>query len=113
VAYSPVYSVPLILYTAATPNTSFAVPSGYTAVVREFDYYCALGGGVASLSLEAPGSGSPVTFAALNVSGIAATGQWQGRVALPELFELNLDITSLGVGDTIAVSGYLLQNTLS
>jgi len=113
VAFSPVYSVPLIIYTEATPNESFDVPSGYTIVVREIDYYCALGGGSMAASIELAGSGAPCTFAALNVSGINASGQWTGRVPLTEGGTLAIDVTHLGTGDSIYVGGYLLQNTLT
>lgn len=112
-AYSPVFSVPLILYSSADPIVEFEVPPGFTAVVREIDIYTEAGGAVVIAALSGPGSGIFINFASVSALGVATSGQWTGRVALPENYILGLDNASLGAGDTVYVGGYLLRNVLT
>jgi len=113
VAYSPVYSVPLILYAAATPNESFEVPSGFTVVVRDIELYTGVGDSLLTVALWAPGAPAYINFAALNAVGINSSAQWRGHVALPEGYTVGLDISEIGAGDTAYVGGYLLRNILT
>jgi hypothetical protein len=112
-SYSPVFSSQFILYTDETPNTQFAVPEGFTAVVREVDIRIAdtLAGVTVGISTDA---GAPtIWFTQLTVGVTYASAQWQGRVVCPSPGLIVLSEGSVGTGLTIYVGGYLLRNTLS
>lgn len=112
-SYSPVYSVPFIIYAPGAPNNSFEVPSGYTAVVREFDLYTELGGTQATCQLYNTVAPVYVNFAALLAVGAVTTAQWRGHVAVPGGYIIALNVDGLSTGDSAFVGGYLLQNTIS
>jgi hypothetical protein len=110
VAYSPVYSVPLVIYTPETPNESFLVPDGFTAVIREIDYYCAVGGGKVIVAIGGTAGAWFCNFASLFIAGVADSAQWTGRVTAPENYTIDLDVAAVGVDDCVYVGGYLLRN---
>jgi len=112
-SYSPVFSSQFISYTDAAPNTSFDVPTGFTAVVRDITAYATL---AATELLVQYGNGEDaplVSFAQLTLGGISAYAQWTGRVVVPAGGTIELDAGSLVSGLEIYVGGYLLRNTLS
>lgn len=112
-SYSPVFSAPFILYTDGTPNNSFLVPEGFTAVVREVDVTTELGASAFVVytadSEEAPG----VAFVYLTTEGALQSQHWEGRVVVPGEGFIGLGQYTLGVGATAYVGGYLLRNTLT
>lgn len=112
-SYSPVFSVQLILYAASTPNTSFEVPAGYTAVVRDIQAYSEAGGTGVRAFLQSGGDGPPIYFATLNAIGLNVSAQWQGRVVAQAGDLLEIDVAELGAEDTVYVGGYLLRNVLA
>jgi hypothetical protein len=105
-----VYSVSLIEYTEATPNTSFEVPMGFTAVVREVDLYAELGEEICSMYIQAPGAEVGIGFMARSATGANTSQQWTGRAVVPENYTINLNVENFGAYSAVLVSGYLLTN---
>lgn len=112
-SYSPVYSSQFIVYTPAAPNTEFLVPAGFTAVVREIDYYQEAGSSTMVVSIQDSDDAPVATFAALNLTGTINSDQWTGRVPVPAGGTIELYGVSIGTGFTAVVSGYLLRNNLT
>lgn len=112
-SYSPVFSQGFLYYTNSTPNQTFDVPLGFTAVVREVIYYCEAGGGLAVTQI-ATGPGAPyVTISTLTIAGIETVASWTGRAVVPGGGSIYISGESIGLEDTIYVGGYLLRNSLS
>jgi len=112
-SYSPVFSAQFIVYTDAAPILAYEVPSGFTAVVRDFSLYTEAGGVVGQLLL-ADAAGSPeCVVASIGALGVAAYGQWQGRIVAPGGAFLTLSLTSEDLGTSAYVGGYLLRNNLT
>lgn len=112
-SYSPVFSQGFIYYTEDAPNTTFEVPAGFTAVVRDWDLWVEAEAGGFQLEV-ATGAGAPyvavdgiVTLAALTAY------HFRGRVVVPAGGTILYNQDTLGVGATSYVGGYLLRNTLS
>ena len=109
--FSPVYSSAFIEYTAETPNSSFAVPEGFTAVIRQLSLYQEIGGWVGECyiqnSEEAPGvviwAGS-----AVGAVGYLAT---EGRWVCPGGGVITIAVSELGTSPSFYCGGYLLTNT--
>lgn len=112
-SYSPVFSSQLLLWTSSTPNLSFEVPAGFTAVVRDVQAYSLAGGTGLRVFLQSGGVGPPVYVASLQAIGENVSAQWQGRVVAYAGDTINLDVAELGADDTVYVGGYLLRNTLT
>lgn len=112
-SYSPVFSQPFIEYTSETPNREFLVPAGFTAVVRDVEYFTEIGDTLAWMISGAEGAGFGTIFAAFNTLAIFASNHWEGRVVAPEGYLLTM--TAEGIDDTFTgyCGGYLLRNTLT
>ncbi len=112
-SYSPVFSQGFVYYAPASPNASFDVPVGYTAVVREATLFSYLGGAILSVAVST-GPGAPLVWImAEEAEGAVSSAQWGGRVVVPGGGAIQIDTASIGVEDTVYVGGYLLTNTLS
>lgn len=112
-SYSPVFSQGFIYYTEAAPNNSFGVPEGFTAVLRDVQISCEAGGSLFAIYGD-NGAGAPVyTILYLEVLGATQSASWEGRVVIPGGGALSLAQTTLGVGASAYVGGYLLRNTIS
>lgn len=109
-SYSPVFSTQFLLYTDAEPNSAFAVPTGFTAVVRDFSIFCYVGAGAAQLTIQNDEDAAALTAAAVSVAGAFTYDQWQGRVVCPGDGIIGLVGTEEGTGSHIYVGGYLLRN---
>lgn len=109
-SYSPVFSQGFIYYTQSTPNTEFAVPAGFTAVVREFDVWEEAGEAVAWMGVQLSGEAPFVNVASLEPAGVNSSAQWTGRVVVPAGGNIGIAIGELGASDTAYVGGYLLRN---
>lgn len=109
-SYSPVFSSQFILYSDATPNSSFIVPTGFTAVVRDFTAYANVSGTLCNLLIGDSSLAPDVTVASLELVGIASYGQWIGRVVVPENGIIEIYSGSLVTGLQVYVGGYLLRN---
>lgn len=112
-SYSPIFSQGFIYFTDSTPNTSFEVPDGFTAVVRDVNAATSLGGVVMGVYVKLSEAAPAVIFAYSTALGEFATYQWQGRVVCPAGGIIGLDGAAVGYGLGVYVGGYLLRNTLS
>jgi hypothetical protein len=112
-SYSPVFSAPFIQYTSATPNTSFLVPAGFTAVARygviTQDYGGYAGGWYIQDSEAAPG----IFFDYNGSIGLLEVHTWEGRVVVPAGGLLNLTTSVVGSSLNAYLGGYLLRNNLT
>lgn len=104
----PVWSVPFIQYTPASPNTLFAVPAGYTAVARWGSVSQNIGGYNASWWLRDAEDSPNNTFWAGNSVGIYETAVFEGRVVVPGGGYLGLYFSELGSTPNAYLGGYLL-----
>lgn len=112
-SYSPVYSVPFIIYTPSTPNNTFEVPDGFTAVVRDMEAALDIGEAVIQLGFQLSGI-APVCYPViLQPEGIYGYQQWQGRIVVPAGGFVEFSASSLGDSPYIYVGGYLLRNVLT
>jgi hypothetical protein len=107
----PVYSSPFINWSDAAPNATFEVPSGFTAVVREFDACTVLGDVLIGLYIADSVDASAVYIHYGSVLGAAQSDQWQGRVVVPENGIIGIVGAALGYELGVYVGGYLLTNT--
>jgi len=105
-----VYSQSFINYTADTPNSSFGVPEGYTAVIRQvscwqnigaYDFQCLI-----QDSAEAP---KLVIWGVTDVS-VNDSEDVEGRWVVPELGVISIFSSAVGSAPCFYVGGYLLQN---
>lgn len=112
-SYSPVFSQDFINYTPETPNTSFEVPEGFTAVVRDCTYATYVGVGWAFIGKQSSVDAPTVWFASLAVDVVYNFSQWQGRVVVEQGGYISLNITQLADDGCVYVGGYLLRNTLT
>lgn len=102
-----------MLYNSETPNSSFEVPAGFTAVVREIDLYAELGGEGMQAFLQGPGASIGIGFAALQALGANTSVHWEGRVVAPENYLIAFNIAGVGLYSSAYVGGYLLRNNLT
>jgi len=109
-SYSPVYSAQFILYTSVDPTTSYEIPSGFTAVVRDFTGYSDGGASLCQLLIQNDGSAPELVVAQLSFAGIAAYAQWQGRVVVPAGGFILIQPGALLVNPGFYVGGYLLRD---
>jgi hypothetical protein len=112
-SYSPVFSQGFIYYTEATPNESFLVPAGFTAVVRECDLYLSEAEVAAWVGLNFDAGGGNLWFWYASGISVASSQPWRGRVVVPGGASIVVDVAALGVSDSLYVGGYLLRNSLS
>ena len=112
-SYSPVYSQAFILYTDSTPNLSFDVPEGFTAVVRQITAYTSLGGLQVVAYVLPEGGPATAVFAANNLVGVNAAWAWEGRVVQEGPGTVGINVSSEALDSSVYVGGYLLRNTLS
>ena len=111
-SYSPVFSAPFIQAIPATPNTSFEVPPGFTAVVRQFTLATTAGACLASLYFQDDEVAPPITIAYLETAGIGQSDAWEGRVVVPAGGFIAVYINDLSTGANVYAGGYLLQNVV-
>jgi hypothetical protein len=112
-SYSPVFSQGFIYLTASTPNTSFLVPEGYTAVIRQATATTVAGAAVIYFQLQNSGIAPLITWAIATITGALENWQWQGRVVVPGGGYIQVDDNYLGTQDQVYVGGYLLRDNLT
>ena len=112
-SYSPVFSSQFIVFTDAAPNTEFAVPAGFTAVVRDLTCQTNFGGVIAQAALANDVDAPDVVFAQVSTGGAPGYDQWTGRVVIPGGGFIRLFVSSVDSGTSIYVGGYLLRDTLT
>lgn len=111
-SYSPVYSAAFIEYSAATPNESFDVPAGFTAVIREFTTYDEAGGFITWCYIQNSAAAPGFVVASLQGVGVAQYDHWQGRIVVPGGGIISINASVLGNDGQIYVGGYLIRNVL-
>lgn len=103
----PVYSSRFIQQRGLSSSTSFAVPSGFIAVVRDLDAYCDATLGFADLFLEGA-TGQAIAWHHWDAT-TQDQFQWRGRqVYEPGELIVVTASTGIGVGVDVTVCGYLL-----
>lgn len=112
-SYSNVFSVPFIIYTPETPNTSFAVPEGFTAVVREMDVAQNVGDYHAALGIGLDEAAPAAYVVSATVIGETNWVQWKGRIVVPGGGFIYFGLDTIGSSVAAYVGGYLLRNTLT
>lgn len=112
-SYSPIFSSQFIVYTDSTPNTSFEVPAGFTAVLRDFTASWTLAGTYSQVTIQNDEAAPACIVAQLEMSGLVGYDQWTGRIVVPAGGVINLVIGDAATGLSFYVGGYLLRNTLT
>jgi len=112
-SYSPVYSQGFIYYTPETGALSFAVPDGFTAVVRQWGVY----GDITDFICQLQGQNSEAAPAYVldtqAQAGIAVQTQSRGHWVVPGGGIISIYINSVGDTPSAYAGGYLLRNTLT
>lgn len=105
-----VYSQQFILYGPETGATVFAVPDGFTAVVRELSVYQEIGAYDVSFTIsdsaEAP---LTVVWSAHDVGALTQSNV-QGRWVVPENGLMQFFLSAFGDQVALYAGGYLLRN---
>jgi hypothetical protein len=107
VPLSPVYTITFIAAKGLTSSTSYTVPSGYVAVVRDIQAYGSVTA-AASVTVEGP-SGEAIYYFSLGINGQGADYRTI-RVAFTAGQVINA-VARVGPVDAmdVTVTGYLLQ----
>lgn len=106
----PVYSAQFIVYTPETPNTSFEVPAGYTAVVRDAQCTQNIGGFQWNLYFQNSEAAPACFFQVLTDVGVYETATFRGRIVVPAGGIITSQLSSVGSGCWVYVGGYLLTD---
>lgn len=105
-----VYSEQFFVYTTSTPNLSYTVPDGFTAVLRQWCGFVEVGLGGFLLFIqnsdEAPGCG--IGFH--NLAGLTQSFSDEFRVVVPGGGIITLAIFEEGENISCYVGGYLLRD---
>lgn len=112
-SYSPVFSSQFIVYGPETPNETFLVPAGFTAVIRQISIYQEIGAYDFALNI-ADSEAAPQTtvWTAHGVAALAWVGE-ELRVVVPENGWMQIYISEIGSSPGFYVGGYLLRNNLT
>lgn len=111
--YSPVYSAPFIQYTASTPNQSFLVPEGFTAVVRQISVAQEIADWYAYVNIQDSEAAPDLTIWLGVAAGAETYVAGEGRWVVPEGGLITLGYGTLGTIPSGYVGGYLLRNQLT
>jgi hypothetical protein len=109
-SYSPVFSAQFIVYTSATPNNSFEVPAGFTAVVRDVSGWQEFGAWILQLHIQNSASAPACIVWAGLADGTSNALHEEGRWVCPAGGFISVDASSLGSNPNFYVGGYLLRN---
>ena len=112
-SYSPVFSSQFIVYTDSAPTTSFEVPAGFTAVIRDFSAFGQYAATIYQVAIQNSDEAPNCVVAQIELVGVADWGQVQGRWVVPAGGFINLYMGELEIGSQAYVGGYLLRDTLS
>jgi len=108
--YSPVYSVPFIQYGPETPNTTYEVPAGFTAVVRQISGVQNIGGFILWLEIQDSEAAPAVIVYGEGQAGDFNTVQAQGRWVAPQGSIITLYFSETGSAFYAYAGGYLIRN---
>lgn len=109
-SYSPVYSAQFILYTPTTPNLSFLVPDGFTAVIRQWSVSQEITDWLFQLKIGDASSATALIIVNENQAGVNTYLAGEGRWVVPGGGFMEVYLSSLGMVPHIYVGGYLLRN---
>lgn len=109
-SYQPVYSAQFIVYTDAAPNTTYEVPAGATAVIRDFSAIATVAATLVQVTIQDSATAPACIVASLELAGLEQYAQWVGRVVIPAGGIITLNLGSLSAGVSSYVGGYLLTN---
>lgn len=112
-SYSNVFSQPFIFYTAETPNSEFAVPTGYTAVIRQWSCSQDIGGWIFAVLIQLSEAAPAVHVVQVGQTGFVNYEAGECRFAVPGGGIISIALSEVGASPEIYVGGYLLRNTLS
>lgn len=110
--YSPVYSVQFLLWTDAAPNTTYEVPMGATAVIRQLSSYVGAGSNVWTCSIQNDDSAPAVVIGGAVLAAALGFSNSEGRWVVPGGGFISLYVQEIAVNTSIYVGGYLLPNSL-
>jgi hypothetical protein len=113
VGYSPVYSTPFIEYTPSTPNNSFDVPDGATAIIRQITCVQNVGGYALSTYIQNSGAAPALLIDYEEGIGINVVYQKELRVVCVGGGIITVDLTAVGTAVSVYVGGYLLTNNIA
>jgi hypothetical protein len=108
---NPVYSSQFILYTPSTPNSSFLVPAGFTAVVRQWTATTDVSDWLFQLRIGNSEAAPPCVVDEQQQAGIITNYKAEGHIVVPEGGYVEVYLSSLGSAPSMYVGGYLLRNT--
>jgi hypothetical protein len=112
-SYNPVYSAQFINYAPAAPNDTFAVPVGFTAVIRQISYAVYASATVLAVRLQNTASAPTINIDIREILATVTTTNIQGHWVCPGGGFISLYIQSVGAEPNVYVGGYLLRNTAS
>jgi hypothetical protein len=113
VPFSPVYSAAFVQYTADTPNLSFLVPEGFTAVVRQVSAVQSAGAFNFGLYVQDSDAAPAVQVIAEVSSGFFNTFETEGRWVCPGGGTISCYVSTILDSLNVYVGGYLLRNVLT
>jgi len=105
-----VYSSQFILYSESTPNTTYDVPEGFTAVIRQVAVTQDVGAYAFTLWIQ--NSDTAPSVAVIDVGGLGGGNNYQEecRFVVPEQGIISFGTTVVGSSLCCYVGGYLLRN---
>lgn len=106
-----VYSAQFINYSAATPNTEFLVPAGFTAVVRQISYAVLTSDVFMAVNIQNDADAPAVAIDLRTLYTVAESVHVEGRWVVPEEGIISVYLQSLGGTPQVYVGGYLLRNS--
>lgn len=112
-SYSPVFSAPFVQYTPSTPNQSFLVPEGFTAVIRQASCSQNIGGFIFYVYIQDSEAAPALDLIVLAQEGVANYVEAQGRWVVPGGGIITAALSELGSSCSMYVGGYLLRDTLT
>jgi hypothetical protein len=108
-----IYSSQFIVWGPGNPNAAFAVPEGYTAVVRFITVWAFAGGDAATIGFQNSTAAPVCWFAYLQVVGVNQTLSWDGHVVVPGGGRIELNNSKISPNASVYVGGYLFANSSS
>lgn len=105
-----VFSQAFILYTASTPNSSFIVPAGYTAVVRQISVAQDIGDWYAYVNIQDSEAAPVLTIWIDTALAVVNYTSAEGRWVVPGGGVISLGFQTLGSVPSGYVGGYLLRD---
>lgn len=112
-SYSPVFSAAFIEYTESTPNLTFEVPEGFTAVIRQVATVQTTGAYAFGLYIQNSDEAPALQVIADSSAGVYNTYQWQGRIVCPGGGIITAYVNNILDELQVYVGGYLLRNALT